>query len=127
MCEEQGVGYLDLEGNARIAFGGVFIERVVADKPVAQQRELKSLFKPKSAQVLRAMLRELMPDVEAALQQAAGRQQHPQVARPDPSEGERDPRDPDRSGPATRTTSRWLRSTKPSPETSVRCSVLNDP
>lgn len=58
MCEAQGVGYLDLEGNARIAFGGVFIERMVADKPVAQQRELKSLFKPKSAQVLRAMLRE---------------------------------------------------------------------
>ncbi len=58
LCKEKGVGYLDLEGNARIAFGGVFIERIVADKPVAQQRELKSLFKPKSAQVLRAMLRE---------------------------------------------------------------------
>ncbi|MGN8135218.1 hypothetical protein ACTJLC_10875 [Paraburkholderia sp. 22099] len=58
MCEEKGVGYLDLEGNARIAFGGVFIERAVADKPVAEQRELKSLFRPKSAQVLRAMLRE---------------------------------------------------------------------
>jgi len=58
LCEEKGVGYLDLEGNARIAFGGVFIERVVADKPMAQQRELKSLFRPKSAQVLRAMLRE---------------------------------------------------------------------
>ena len=58
LCEEKGVGYLDLEGNARIAFGGVFIERVVADKPVAEQRELKSLFRPKSAQVLRAMLRE---------------------------------------------------------------------
>jgi Transcriptional regulator, AbiEi antitoxin, Type IV TA system len=58
LCEEKGVGYLDLEGNARIAFGGVFIERMVADKPVAEQRELKSLFRPKSAQVLRAMLRE---------------------------------------------------------------------
>lgn len=58
LCEEKGVGYLDLEGNARITFGGVFIERIVADKPVAQQRELKSLFRPKSAQVLRAMLRE---------------------------------------------------------------------
>lgn len=58
LCEERGVGYLDLEGNARIAFGGVFIERMVADKPVAEQRELKSLFRPKSAQVLRAMLRE---------------------------------------------------------------------
>ncbi len=58
LCEEKGVGYLDLEGNARLTFGGVFIERIVANKPVAQQRELKSLFRPKSAQVLRAMLRE---------------------------------------------------------------------
>jgi hypothetical protein len=58
LCEEKNVGYLDLEGNARIVFGGVFIERVVADKPVAEQRELKSLFRPKSAQVLRIMLRE---------------------------------------------------------------------
>ncbi|MBP0625398.1 hypothetical protein [Cupriavidus consociatus] len=58
LCAEMGVGYLDLEGNARIAFGGVFIERMVADKPAAEQRELKSLFRPKSAQVLRAMLRD---------------------------------------------------------------------
>ncbi len=58
LCEEKGVGYLDLEGNARIAFGGVFIERIVVGKPAAEQRELKSLFRPKSAQVLRAMLRE---------------------------------------------------------------------
>lgn len=58
LCEEKGVGFLDLAGNARIAFGGVFIERVVTDKPVVEQRELKSLFRPKSAQVLRAMLRE---------------------------------------------------------------------
>jgi len=58
LCEEKDVSYLDLEGNARIAFGGVFIERMVADKPVAEQRELKSLFRPKSAQVLRVMLRE---------------------------------------------------------------------
>ena len=58
LCEEMGVGYLDLEGNARITFGSVFIERIVAEKPVAQQRELKSLFRPKSAQLLRAMLRE---------------------------------------------------------------------
>lgn len=58
LCEDKGVAYLDLEGNARIVFGGVFIERRVADKSVAEQRELKSLFRPKSAQVLRAMLRE---------------------------------------------------------------------
>ncbi|MBI5899979.1 MAG: hypothetical protein HZB40_12200 [Rhodocyclales bacterium] len=58
MCQEKSVGFLDLEGNARIAFGGVFIERVVTNKPVVEQRELKSLFRPKSALVLRAMLRE---------------------------------------------------------------------
>lgn len=58
MCEQNDVGYLDLEGNARIAFGGVFIERQVAEKSAAEQREFKSLFKPKSAQVLRALLRE---------------------------------------------------------------------
>ncbi|WP_438635698.1 hypothetical protein [Methyloversatilis discipulorum] len=58
LCEEQGVCYLDLEGNARIAFSGVFIECTVTDKPAAEQRALKSLFRPKSAQVLRALLRE---------------------------------------------------------------------
>lgn len=57
LCAEKGAGYLDLEGNARIAFGGVFIERLVSDKPAAEQRELKSLFRPKSAQILRVMLR----------------------------------------------------------------------
>lgn len=58
MCNENGVGYFDLEGNARIIFDSVFIERTVPDKPATAQRELKSLFRPKSAQVLRAMLRE---------------------------------------------------------------------
>jgi len=58
MCREQAVGYLDLEGNARLVFDGVFIERLVPDKPLVEHRELKSLFKPKSAQVLRTMLRD---------------------------------------------------------------------
>lgn len=58
MCREQAVGYLDLEGNARLAFDGVFMERLVSDKPPVERRELKSLFKPKSAQVLRTMLRD---------------------------------------------------------------------
>ncbi|WP_260295236.1 type IV toxin-antitoxin system AbiEi family antitoxin [Sedimenticola hydrogenitrophicus] len=57
LCREQGVGFLDLEGNACLIFDGVFIERQVASKPVAERRELRSLFKPKSAQVLRVMLR----------------------------------------------------------------------
>jgi len=58
LCRDAGVGYADLEGNCRIVFDTVFIERVVATKPAAERRELKSLFKPKSAQVLRRLLRE---------------------------------------------------------------------
>lgn len=58
LCRGQGTGFLDLEGNIRLVFDGVFIERVVASKPPAERRELKSLFKPKSAQVLRVLLRD---------------------------------------------------------------------
>ena len=57
LCREQEVGFLDFEGNACLIFDGIFIERQVASKPVADRRELRSLFKPKSAQVLRVMLR----------------------------------------------------------------------
>jgi hypothetical protein len=52
------VGFLDLEGNVRLGFDAVFIERAVASKPAVERRELKSLFKPKSAQVLTVMLRD---------------------------------------------------------------------
>jgi hypothetical protein len=58
LCREQEVGYLDLHGNAHLAFDGVFIERQVAGKPPVERRALRSLFKPKSARVLRALLRD---------------------------------------------------------------------
>ena len=58
LCREQDVSYLDLEGNSRLIFGSVFIERQVASKPVVERRELRSLFKPRAAQVLRVMLRD---------------------------------------------------------------------
>lgn len=58
LCRDAGVSYADLEGNCRIVFDTVFIERLVATKPATEKRELKSLFKPKSAQVLRRLLRE---------------------------------------------------------------------
>jgi hypothetical protein len=57
LCRESETGFLDLAGNARLVFNGVFIERIVGNKPPAARRELKSLFKPKSAQILRVMLR----------------------------------------------------------------------
>ena len=58
LCKQAGVGYVDLEGNSRLVFDNVFIERQVDSKPPVERRELKSLFKPKSAQVLRRLLRE---------------------------------------------------------------------
>ncbi|WP_080432331.1 hypothetical protein [Burkholderia ubonensis] len=57
LCQQHCVGYLDFEGNAQLAFGGVFIERQLTERATTERRELKSLFKPKSARVLRAMLR----------------------------------------------------------------------
>jgi hypothetical protein len=58
LCRESKVGFIDLQGNARLEFEGVFIERIVSNKPPSERRELKSLFRPKSAQVLKVMLRD---------------------------------------------------------------------
>lgn len=57
LCREQGAGYLDLEGNAHLVFDHVFIDRSVATRPASERRELRSLFKPKAAQVLKVLLR----------------------------------------------------------------------
>lgn len=56
ICKERGIGYLDLQGNARIAFNGVLVERETSDKPAAERKASKSLFKPKSTRVLKALL-----------------------------------------------------------------------
>lgn len=58
ICREYGVGFADLAGNCRLVFDHIFIERTAGAKPVAEQRELRSVFAPKSAQVLRVLLRE---------------------------------------------------------------------
>ena len=58
LCREYDVAFIDLEGNARLAFSTFFVSRQVASKPGPERREMRSLFKPKSAQVLRRMLRE---------------------------------------------------------------------
>lgn len=56
LCRELGVGYADLAGNCRLAFGGIYIEKSVAGNPFHVKREQRSLFAPKSARVLRIML-----------------------------------------------------------------------
>ena len=58
ICTDHNVAYLDLCGNAHLAFDGVYIDRAVADKPKAESRALRSIFNPKAAAILRVMLRE---------------------------------------------------------------------
>lgn len=53
---EHGVGHLDLAGNARIAFGPVYVERTGHPNPHAEDRSLASLFAPKTSRVARALL-----------------------------------------------------------------------
>ena len=58
ICTDHDVAYLDLVGNARLAFDTVYIERAVADKPSSETRALRSIFRPKAAAILRALLRD---------------------------------------------------------------------
>ena len=58
ICNEHDVAYLDLFGNARLAFDNVYIERAVAEKPRSEARALRSVFSPKAAAILRVMLRQ---------------------------------------------------------------------
>jgi hypothetical protein len=56
ICEEGGIGYADLAGNARLSFDQVFIETRVADNPFREKREARSLFAPRATRVLRVLL-----------------------------------------------------------------------
>ena len=58
LCVEYGVGYLDLHGNALVQVPGILIDISVSGEPPAERRDLKSLFRPKAAHILRVMLRE---------------------------------------------------------------------
>ncbi len=56
ICEEAGLGYADLAGNARVSFDNVYIETRSADNPFRERKEVKSLFAPKACRVLRVLL-----------------------------------------------------------------------
>lgn len=58
LCRDYEVGFLDLEGNARITFDGVYIDRTAPTRTPALRRQLKSLYMPKSARILRRLLRD---------------------------------------------------------------------
>ena len=58
ICMDHDVAYLDLVGNAHLAFGHVYIDRAVADRPKSETRALRSIFAPKAAAILRVLLRD---------------------------------------------------------------------
>jgi hypothetical protein len=56
VCEQEGVGYLDLSGNCHLAFGGVYIDIQGQVNQFKDDRMLKSLYSPKAERILRVML-----------------------------------------------------------------------
>ena len=56
ICVQEKIGYLDLAGNCRLAFGQVYIEQQGNPNPFAEKRDLRSLYSPKAARVLRVLL-----------------------------------------------------------------------
>lgn len=56
LCAQEGVSYCDLSGNCRLALDPVFIRREGFPNAFARKRDLRTLFSPKAARVLRVML-----------------------------------------------------------------------
>jgi len=56
ICIKEGMGYLDLAGNCRFQFNGVYIQIEGRPNPYPATRPLKSLFSPKSTRALRVLL-----------------------------------------------------------------------
>lgn len=56
VCEEAGVGYVDLAGNCRLAFDSVYIRIEGNPNPYGERRDLRSLYSPRAERVLRALL-----------------------------------------------------------------------
>jgi hypothetical protein len=56
LCSDDGIGYLDLAGNCRLAFGTVLITREGKANPFGERRTLRSLFSPRAERVLRVLL-----------------------------------------------------------------------
>lgn len=57
MCDESGVGYLDLSGNCKIKFGGLWIERSGRPRKYKASRTAKSLFTVKASRLIRVLLK----------------------------------------------------------------------
>lgn len=56
LCKQAGVGYVDLAGNCRLAFDGVYIQREGRPNPFTDKRTLRSLYSPRATRILRVLL-----------------------------------------------------------------------
>jgi Transcriptional regulator, AbiEi antitoxin, Type IV TA system len=56
LCEEEGIGYIDLAGNCRLSFGQIYIEQRGKANPYSEKRALRSLYSPKAERILRVLL-----------------------------------------------------------------------
>lgn len=56
ICEESGIGYLDLAGNCLLSFDTVYIRQTGAINSNVQKRELRSIYSPKGERILRVLL-----------------------------------------------------------------------
>lgn len=58
ICQEAGIGYLDLAGNCHLAFASVYIHIGGKRNHAPERRPLRSLYAPKAERVLRVLLQE---------------------------------------------------------------------
>ncbi len=56
ICEEEGIGYLDLAGNCHICFEEEFIKPTGNPNPFSEKWELRSLFYPRASRAIRVLL-----------------------------------------------------------------------
>lgn len=56
ICKSEGIGFVDLLGDAYLEFGSVLIDRTSASGRPTERRSLRSLFAKKSTRVIRALL-----------------------------------------------------------------------
>jgi hypothetical protein len=56
ICAKEGIGYLDLAGNCRLCFGQVYISKEGKPNPLAQKRDLRSIYSPRAERILRVLL-----------------------------------------------------------------------
>lgn len=56
ICEESGIGYLDLSGNCLLSFDTIYIRQTGAINNNVQKRVLRSIYSPKGERILRVLL-----------------------------------------------------------------------